>query len=150
MMKDADLNITIMESISTFMRLSLHDFNRFTRSAGLSLSQMIVLLHLYYQGSNEVTHFCDIMQITPAGASLMIERMVQQGLVQRVESPGDRRVRLVELTGQGREIVLGSIEARQGWVDNLVASLSEDECERMISALGTLNDLAGKMEIHPD
>ena len=41
--------------------------------------------------------FADLMQVSPAGASQMVERLVQQGLVRRVESPGDRRVRQVHL-----------------------------------------------------
>jgi DNA-binding MarR family transcriptional regulator len=146
-MQEPELTAILLDWSTTFMRLSLHDFNHFTRAAGLSLAQMIVLMHLHYQGPCEVTNFCEMMQITPAGASQMIERMVQLEVAQRKEIPGDRRVRLVELTPKGRQIVLDSIAARRDWVSQLVEALPLDERERLSAALVTLTEYAGKLEI---
>lgn len=143
------LTAILLEWSTTFYRLSLYDFNRYMRSAGLSLPQMTILLHLHYQGPSEVTHICEMMQVSPAGASQMIERMAQQGMVRREESSQDRRVRLVNLTEKGREVVLESIAARQAWIEELVAGLSPAEAEHIGSALLTLNQVASKMEIHP-
>ncbi len=148
-MSHTDLTTMVLDWSTTFIRLSLHDFNRYTRGVGLSLAQMTVLMHLYYQGPGEVTNFCEMMQLSPAGASQMIERMVQQGVVQRTETPGDRRVRLVSLTEQGRQVVEESIAARQSWVEQLVAGLSAEEGEQVAKALGILNEHAGKLVIHP-
>jgi DNA-binding MarR family transcriptional regulator len=146
-MNDANLSASLLDWSATFMRISLYAFNRYTRATGLSLGQMVVLMYLYYQERCEVTRFCDMMQITPAGASNMIERMVQQGVVQRVELPGDRRVRLVELTEAGRRIVTENITMRQDWVNGLVETLSASERESIYAAMQTLNEHAGKMEI---
>lgn len=148
-MEPVQLTAILLEWSTTFIRLSLHDFNRYTRGAGLSLPQMTILLHLHYQGPNEVTQICEMMQVTPAGASQMIDRMVQQGMVRREEVPGDRRVRLVKLTDKGRKVVLESIAARQAWIEDLVAGLPPAEVERIGNALLTLNQAASKMEIHP-
>jgi DNA-binding MarR family transcriptional regulator len=148
-MSDTDLTRLVLDWSTTFIRLSLHDFNRYTRSVGMSLAQMTVLMHLYYQGASEVSNFCEMMQLSPAGASQMIERMVQQGVVKRAEIPGDRRVRLVSLTEQGRQVVEESVAARQVWVEQLVAGLSAEEGQRVTEALGILNEQARKLEIHP-
>ena len=106
-------------------------------------------MHLHYQGPSEVTNFCEMMQLSPAGASQMIERMVQQRVVQRSETPGDRRVRLVSLTEQGRQVVEASIAARQAWVKELVAGLSAEEGERVTEAFRILNVHASRLDIHP-
>jgi MarR family transcriptional regulator, 2-MHQ and catechol-resistance regulon repressor len=148
-MDDSNITTVLLAWSSTFIRLSLHDFNRFTRTTGLTLVQMNVLLHLYYQGPIEAMTFCEMMQISPAGASQMIERMVHQGVLQRAGTPGDRRVRLVSLTEKGRQVVLESIAARQVWVDQLAAALSPDERTSIAAALQTLNERAGSLEIHP-
>lgn len=148
-MKETDLSAVLLDWSSTFIRFSMHDFNRFTRSAGLSLAQMNVLMHLHYRGPSEVTNFCEMMQVSPAGASQMIERMVQQGMVQRTEIPGDRRVRLVSLTESGRQVVLDSIAARQAWIEQLVARLSAEEQERIAAALQTLNERASGLDVPP-
>jgi len=143
-MEPAQLTAILLEWSTTYMRISLHDFNRYMRTAGLSLPQMTILLHLHYQGPSDMTHVCEIMQVTPAGASQMIERMAQQGVVRREGKPGDRRVRLVTLTEKGREVVQESIAARQAWIEKLVAELSPAEVEHMADALLTLNQAASK------
>jgi DNA-binding MarR family transcriptional regulator len=144
-----ELTAIVLEWSTTFIRLSLHDFNHYTRSAGLSMAQMTVLMHLYYQGPNEVSKVCEMMQLTRPGASQMIERMVQQGVVERTEIPGDRRVRMVGLTDQGRKVVEESIAARQAWIEKLVSGLSAAETERVAEALRILNDHTGHLEIRP-
>jgi DNA-binding MarR family transcriptional regulator len=148
-MEKRELETIVLDWSTTFIRLSMHDFNRFTREANLSLAQMTVLLHLYYQGPSEVMNFCELMQISPAGASQMVERMVQQGVVERVEAPGDRRIRLVTLTETGRKLVNASIAARQAWVGELVGGLTAQESQRVVEALHLLNEHAQKLEIHP-
>jgi len=148
-MESPQLTALLLEWSTTFIRLSLHDFNRYMRSAGLSLPQMTILLHLHYQGPSDMTHICEMMQVSPAGASQMIERMAQQGVVRREEKPGDRRVRLATLTEKGREVVLESIAARQAWIEELVAGLSPAEASHIGDVLQTLNQVANKMEIHP-
>ncbi len=145
-MEEADLTKVMLDWSTMFIRISLHDFNRYTRNTGLSLVQMTVLLHLYYQGPSEVMNFCEMMQVSPAGASQMIERMAQQGVVQRGEAPGDRRVRLVSLTEQGRALVEESIAARQAWVEQLISDLSAQERDQVLSALRTLTVRASKVE----
>jgi MarR family 2-MHQ and catechol resistance regulon transcriptional repressor len=149
-MDDVDLTKSLLDWSSTFIRLSLYDFNRYTRSMGLSLGQMTVLMHLHYQGPCEVTRFCDMMQITPAGASNMIERMVQQGVVRRDELPEDRRVRLVDLTDSGRRIVLEGVAMREAWVTQLVASLSTEEREKIFTAMMSLNQHAELLATQSD
>lgn len=89
-MPEINLTQVIIDWSAMFMRLSMHDFVRYTHTTGLSLAQMNVLTHLYYKGPSEVMAFTDFMQVSPAGASQMVARMEEQGLVQRVESQDDR------------------------------------------------------------
>jgi DNA-binding MarR family transcriptional regulator len=110
---------------------------------------MTVLLHLFYQGPLEVTQFCEMLQISPAGASQMIERLVQQGVVQRSETPGDRRVRLVELTAQGLQLVQSSIADRRRWLEQISMGLSAEERSRIIAALQALTEMVGHLDVHP-
>ena len=117
----------------------MHDINRCARSNGLSFTLMNVLMHLYYQGPREVMEFAEFMQVSPAGASQMVERLVQEDLVVRVECPGDRRVRQVHLTERGRHVVEETLAGRQQWVDSLVASLSADQQAAVAVAMRLLN-----------
>lgn len=144
-----DLTEILIEWSNQITRLAMHDSTRFARTTGVTLVQMNGLNHLYYRGPVEMTEFREMMQITPAGASLMIERMVQQGLVQRAETPDDRRVRLVSLTDEGRKIVEESLVARRAWIEQLVEQVPEGERKHIAEALGILNQYAEKMRIKP-
>jgi len=145
-MDDRETILAVLDWSTVFMRMSMNDFNRYSRSAGYSFVQMNVLMHLYYRGPSEVMALGDLLQVSPAGASQVVERMVQGGLVQRSESPDDRRVRLVHLTERGRQVVDESIAARQRWVERLVASLSAEERRRVWRALGILTEKAARLE----
>jgi MarR family transcriptional regulator, 2-MHQ and catechol-resistance regulon repressor len=43
--------------------------------------------------------------LTPGSISTAVDRLVERGLVIRVESPEDRRVRIVSLTPKGKELI---------------------------------------------
>jgi DNA-binding MarR family transcriptional regulator len=126
-MSAPELAHLLLDWSTEFVRLSMQDINRCARSNGLSLPLMNVLMHLYYQGPREVMEFAEYMQVSPAGASQMVERLVQRDLVVRIEVPGDRRVRQVHLTEHGRRVVEENLAVRQEWVHSLVGSLSGDE-----------------------
>jgi DNA-binding MarR family transcriptional regulator len=145
-MDNSELTKIILDWSAVFMRISMHDFNRYTRTTGMSVAQMIILIHLYYRGPSEVMAFTELMQVSPAGASQMIERMVQQGMVLREETPGDRRVRMVRLTGAGKQMVEDSIAARRQWTESLMASLNPDQKGCIANALLVLTEKAVQLE----
>jgi DNA-binding MarR family transcriptional regulator len=145
-MNDFELTQLLLDWSTIFVRLSMHDFNRLARGGGLSLAQMSVLMHLHYNGPREVMGFAELMQVSPAAASQMVERLVQAGLVQRVETRDDRRVRQVHLTEQGRQVVLTSVSARQQWVESLITRLPEEQKEAIGQALRVLIERAAELE----
>jgi DNA-binding MarR family transcriptional regulator len=145
-MNNTELTKIVLDWSSLVVRLSMHDLNRYARATGLSLAQINVLLHLYYKGPREVMEFADFMQVSPAGASQMVERLVQQGLVRRVETTEDRRVRLVHLTDEGQQLVMESIAARRQWVGTLVALLTPEESETVGQGLSILGERAAQLE----
>ena len=145
-MSEKNLAQIIMEWAVVFMRQSMHDFTRHAHSTGFSLAQMNVLFHLYYKGDSEVTLFADLMQVTPAAASQMVERMVKQGLARRAKTADDQRVRLVSLTEKGRAVVEESIAVRQHWMETLLAALNDQEKDVVARALSILTEKAGQLE----
>jgi DNA-binding MarR family transcriptional regulator len=133
---------TLQEWIDILMRRSMRDFIRYARQSGLSMSQSGALLHLHHHETCGVTDIGDSLGVTSAAASQMLERLVQQGLIERTEDPDDRRVRRITLTEQGRRAVRETIRAHQGWFDDLAADLSAAEKEQIIAALQILIDRA--------
>jgi DNA-binding MarR family transcriptional regulator len=128
----------MLKWFSTFARRALGDFHQFTRDAGLTMSQMNVLMRLYYQGPCDMTALLDTMLTTKGAVSQMVERMVQQGLVERAQAADDRRARLVTITPKGRKMVEDSISARRLWLEGIGDLLTNQQRADIAAALHTL------------
>jgi DNA-binding MarR family transcriptional regulator len=152
-----------------FMHRSMRDFGRFMHVSGLSMPQVNTLMRLYYQESggasdigpqprdiqrlhNYYQEACGVSEIgrelgiSTAAASQMIERMVQQGLLERSECAGDRRIRQVSLTVKGRGLVQQAIEARHHWLTQLPAHLTREQQAAIAAGLACLTEAAQNLE----
>lgn len=83
------------------------------------------------------------MSVTAAGRN--IDSLVRLGLLTREESQGDRRVKLVGLTEQGRSLICDHVALQRTSLDEFVARLSDplraDLCTALTAVLesGALN-----------
>lgn len=138
-MSNIDPLITTLEQwIDVFMHHSMHNFIQYARESGLSMSQLGALFHLNDMGTSGVTDLGDHLGVTSAAASQMLDRLVQQGLIQRSEDPHDRRVKQIVLTSKGSRVLEESIRARQGWLADLARAIPDSRKEPIITALNTL------------
>lgn len=76
---------------------------RMTRNSGLSVPQLLVMRTVQQSGSVPIQTIARLIWLSPATVSTIIDRLEQQGLVQRERSSIDRRVVHVVLTQQGGE-----------------------------------------------
>jgi DNA-binding MarR family transcriptional regulator len=65
----------------------IQDFMQFMQRTGLSGPQIHALLHIYHAGECAISEIGALSGASPAAASQLAERLVQQGLVQRSEDP---------------------------------------------------------------
>jgi DNA-binding MarR family transcriptional regulator len=144
-MNDPETTRAVLDWSAVFMRLYLDDFLRFTRGSGLSWMQLALLMHLHYRGPLELMACGELLQLSPSGASQMIERLVQQGLVERNETPEDRRVRLVRLTAEGQKVVDQGIQAQHAWLAPLLAELTDEQRSSVGEALRLLTAQATRL-----
>ena len=138
----------LREWSEVFMRRSMRDFTTFMRNSGLTMPQVSALFKLHYQGTCGVSDIADHLDVTSAAASQMVDRLVQQGLLERSTDPHDRRVKQLELTPLGSRLLEGSIEARVQWMAGLTTVLSPAEQETIVTALDLLTDAATRLERH--
>jgi DNA-binding MarR family transcriptional regulator len=87
----------------------------------LTMAQFKVLLTLVFEGQVAIGTIAETLGIGPPTASHLVDRLVQAGLVERVEYSVDRRYTLARLTPQG-EITMRRL--RQGRMDQLQSYLT--------------------------
>lgn len=66
----------------------------------------------------------------------LVERLVEQGLLDRQPAPNDRRTQLVKLTAEGRRVFRAMAAAHEDWIADLFAELSSSERETLMCLLG--------------
>jgi DNA-binding MarR family transcriptional regulator len=146
MTRSNEFTLVLRDWTETFMRRSMHDFIRFSKDSGLSMAQMSALFHLHHGSRCGVSGIGDLLGVTNAAASQMIDRLVQHGLIERTEDPVDRRAKQLRLTERGRFIVRESIEVRRRWMERLIDALTGEEQSSIINALTILTNAARNLE----
>ena len=120
------------------MRHSMHGFMHRAKRSAISMSQIAAMITLNKSAVCGVTDLGDELGVSSAAASQLLERMVQQGSVERSEDPLDRRSKRIVLTDEGRKILEETVNAKQQWIHSLAAALDEAELTRVTEALAIL------------
>ena len=146
MTKSTEFAQVLRKWSETFMRHRIHDLIRFGKDRGLSMAQMSTLFHLHHGNECGVSNIGEHLGVTNAAASQMIDRLVQNGLVERTEDPTDRRVKQLKLTEKGTALIQEGVELRHRWIEDLTNALTIEEQEAIIAALNTLTNTAVELE----
>jgi MarR family 2-MHQ and catechol resistance regulon transcriptional repressor len=102
---------------------------------GLGLSDFGVLELLLHSGPLPVNTIGPIVDLTPGSISIAVDRLVAKGLVSRVESAEDRRVRIVALTPRGKDLIVPAFRKHSGQMKRVFSELSAEELHGLEVAL---------------
>src|SRR5438552_16586602 len=94
---------------------------------GLGLSDFGVLELLLNKGPLPVNTIGPIVDLTPGSISIAVDRLFAKGLVTRVESTEDRRVRIVALTPRGKDLIVSAFRKPSGQMKKVFSELSSEE-----------------------
>jgi MarR family transcriptional regulator, 2-MHQ and catechol-resistance regulon repressor len=112
--------------------------NRSFQSDGLGDSDFRVLEALLHKGPLPVNTIGPKVFLTPGSISIAVDRLYEKGLVTRTESGTDRRVRVVELTPKGRDLISAIFSVHAKDMEKLVEILSRTEKVQLVNALKRL------------
>ena len=102
---------------------------------GLGLSDFGVLEILLHKGPLPVNTIGPIVDLTPGSISIAVDRLFAKGLVSRVESSEDRRLRIVALTTRGKALIDSAFRKHSGQMRKAFAELSPEELRGLEAAL---------------
>jgi DNA-binding MarR family transcriptional regulator len=80
--------------------------------------------------------------VTTASMTAVLDTLERRGLLRRAPDPADRRRVLVDLTGEGHELVDAFLPEMAALQATVCAPLGEDEREQLIGLLGALEERA--------
>lgn len=83
----------------------------------------------------KMSQLSGVLKVSNGNVTGIIERLVEDGHVQREPVPGDRRASLVRMTPQGREEFARQAAAHEGWIDQMFADVPPEAAQAMAEAL---------------
>ena len=150
MTREDPFSSTFREWIGLFMHRSMQGTIQYARENGLSMSMIGTLFHLNRRGHAGVSDLGQHLGVSSAAASQMLDRLFEEGLIERTEDPEDRRMKKISLTNKGSRIFKESLSARLRWLEELEKSLTEQEKETITSALKLMINKARKRSLPVD
>src|SRR6267154_2564392 len=123
--------LVMMKAMRALTRYAAADIEE----TGLGLSDFGVLELLLHKGPLPVNTIGPIVDLTPGSISIAVDRLVEKGLVSRVESAEDRRVRIVALTPRGKDLIAGAFRKHSLQMKRVFSELSPEELRGLETAL---------------
>lgn len=105
---------------------------------GLGLSDFAVLEVLLHKGSQPVNTLGKKILLTSGSITTAIDRLAAKGLVRRVILQEDQRIRLVELTAEGKNLITCAFSQHREDMEKAAAALSPSERRQLIRLLKKL------------
>ena len=107
---------------------------------GLTRSEYELLVMLVMSLGNDkqaftVTEISNLLQITPAGVTHLINPLEKAGYIERLSAPNDRRIVLIGLTDKGTKVAETLISEVQEQLIGLVNHLGEEDSKTLICLL---------------
>jgi MarR family 2-MHQ and catechol resistance regulon transcriptional repressor len=114
---------------------------------GLGLSDFGVLEVLLHKGPLPVNMIGPMVDLTPGSISTAVDRLFAKGLVSRVESTQDRRVRIVALTQSGKDLIASAFRKHSGQMKRVFSELSPEEIRGLEVALKKVGKRAAALMV---
>ncbi len=107
-------------------------------SLGMSLTDFAVLEVLLHKGPLPVNTIGKKVLLTSGSITTAVDRLEEKGLVERLDSPSDRRVRIVSLTKEGTKQIKVAFAEHQKHLELAVSPLTKDEQRQLVELLKKL------------
>lgn len=114
---------------------------------GMCLSDFMMLEVLLHKGPMTMSAMGEKVLLANASMTSVVDRLHERGLVVRRSCDSDRRIRIVDLTPEGRAVISALYVRHEQDIEEVMAGLSQAERNTMRSGLKKIG-LAAKGAVH--
>ena len=109
------------------------------RDQGVSLAQIHAVEILGANGPLRMKNLADKLGVTTGTLTVLVDRLVKNGLVVRQAAEGDRRAVEVSLTEAGQVMFAEHDQLHLQLTKDMTAALDADECAQFLQFLSKIN-----------
>lgn len=124
----------VMETVPGVMRAIRREMRR-EGGAALSIPQLRTLAYLSHSSGACLFEVADHLGVARPTASVIVDRLVQRGMVARTTDPKERRRALLTLTPTGERYFERARQSTQDWTAGVLSSLAPGALDRIAEAL---------------
>ena len=106
----------------------------------LSLVHLNLLMLLRARGPLTMTHLAELLDVSVASATGIVDRMEKKGVIERTRSEEDRRVVEVSVTDVGEEVFSAMQAERQIRLAQLLSEIKDDDLAALLQGLRAFRD----------
>ncbi|OJV82415.1 MAG: hypothetical protein BGO37_05470 [Cellulomonas sp. 73-92] len=111
-------------------------------SGDLAVGHFSTLATLYRYGAQRPSDLARIERFSPPAVTRIVGALEERGLVERRPSPDDARSTLVDITAEGRRLLVETRTEQAHGVAALLTVLDDDEVATVAAALDALEKVA--------
>jgi DNA-binding MarR family transcriptional regulator len=108
---------------------------------GLTPTQLATLATVERTGPVPIGAVAEAEQISAPTATKTVDKLHAAGLVDRITDPNDRRVSLVSVTDDGRDLLVDTRRRKAAWLAARIHALEPGEIATLAAALDVLEHL---------
>jgi DNA-binding MarR family transcriptional regulator len=128
----------VADVLDEFNQISFRDFQGALKrwhEGSLSVVHLNVLMALRSGEAVTMSHLAEMLDVSVASTTGIVDRMEKKGVVERRHSEADRRVVEVHLTERGRAVFLAMRAERQVRLTTLLAAISDEDLAALLRGL---------------
>jgi MarR family transcriptional regulator for hemolysin len=110
------------------------------RQFGISRAQWVVLMRLDRSEGLKQSELAEILDLQPISLTRLLDRLADNGLIERRPDPNDRRANRLYLTPAARPLLEQLVELGRDLMDDVLAGLNAKAHERLLSDLQLMKD----------
>jgi MarR family transcriptional regulator, 2-MHQ and catechol-resistance regulon repressor len=130
--------VKAFQSASKYLRAGIEQ-------TGLDDTDFRILEALLHKGPLPVNTIGPKVFLTPGSISVAVDRLLDRGLVRRVESHDDRRVRVVSLTPKGKKVITPVFRKHAAQIRKVFADATPKDLRRLEATLKKIGKRAAKL-----
>ncbi|AXI47104.1 MarR family transcriptional regulator [Sulfitobacter sp. SK012] len=94
----------------------------------------------------KMSRLSDVLRVSGGNVTGIADRLADEGLVERVPVPGDRRATLLRLTPTGYTEFASQARAHEAWIDDMLSGVTAEEARTLAARLQQFADQTDKAE----
>ena len=110
------------------------------RQFGISRAQWAVLVRIDRHEGLKQTELADILDLQPISLTRLLDRLAENGLIERRDDPNDRRANRLYLTPAAKPLLDQLADLGADMMETVLGGISTASIERMLKELGAVKD----------